>query len=149
MELGRIDIITEVMVVSLHMLLIREGHLDAVLHVFAFLRQKYNSRMAFNPTYPKIDESMFKEYEWEQFYHGAEEAIPLNAPSPCGEEMVLQGYVNSDHASDKLTQRSRSEYFVFINAVLVQWFLKRESTTKTSVFGAEFITMKLVMESLP
>ena len=34
-----------------HMAILREVHLEAVLHVFAFLCQKYNSRMAFDPTY--------------------------------------------------------------------------------------------------
>ena len=37
----------------------REVHLEAVLHVFAFLRQKYNSRMAFDPTYLAIDMGVY------------------------------------------------------------------------------------------
>ena len=41
----------------------REGHLEAVLHVFAFLRQKYNTRMAFEPTYSDIDMNGFKEFK--------------------------------------------------------------------------------------
>ena len=39
----------------------REGHLEAVFHVFAFLCQKFNSRMAFDPSYPSINTSDFKE----------------------------------------------------------------------------------------
>ena len=42
------------------MAMTREGHLEAVLHVFAFLRQRYNSRMAFDPTYPVINMNDFK-----------------------------------------------------------------------------------------
>ena len=38
-----------------HMTMPREVHLEAILHVFAFLRQKYNSRMEFDLTYPVID----------------------------------------------------------------------------------------------
>ena len=45
----------------------REGHLEAVLYVFAFLRQRYNSRMAFDPTYPAISTNDFKEYKWKDF----------------------------------------------------------------------------------
>lgn len=42
----------------------REGHLEAVLHVFSYLRKKYSSRLAFDPTYPTIDMSNFKECDW-------------------------------------------------------------------------------------
>ena len=38
----------------------REGHLEAVLHVFIFLRQEYSSGMVFDPTYPVIDMNDFK-----------------------------------------------------------------------------------------
>ena len=38
----------------------REGHLEAVLHVFVFLHENYNSKMAFDPTYTAINLSGFK-----------------------------------------------------------------------------------------
>ena len=46
----------------------REGHLEAVLHVFAFLCHKYNSRMSFEPTYHNINMSDFNEWKWKGFY---------------------------------------------------------------------------------
>ena len=46
-EIGRLDIITEVSLVASHMAMPREGHLDAdVLHIFGYLKIKYNSRCA-------------------------------------------------------------------------------------------------------
>ena len=38
-ELGRIDIITEVSLLSSHLALPQEGHLDAVFHLFAYLEK--------------------------------------------------------------------------------------------------------------
>ena len=35
-----------------------------------------------------------------------------------------------------------------MNIALVQWFLKQQATIETSVFGAEFVAMKIGMESL-
>ena len=58
----------------------RERHLEAVLNVFEFLCQKYNSGMAFDPTYPVINMSDFKECEWKNFYWKLKEPIPPNAP---------------------------------------------------------------------
>jgi hypothetical protein len=53
-ELGRIDMITEVSILSSHTALPREGHRDAVFHLFAYLKRKHNSRLVFDPTYPYI-----------------------------------------------------------------------------------------------
>ena len=66
-EIGRVDIITEVSMMASCMAMPREGHLESVLHVFAFLRQNKNSRMAFDPTYPFIDMNDFQEYKWKYF----------------------------------------------------------------------------------
>ena len=54
-ELGRINIQTEVSVLLSHLAMPREGHLDALLHIYSYLGCKHNSRMAFDPTYPTID----------------------------------------------------------------------------------------------
>jgi hypothetical protein len=50
-ELGRIDIITEVSMLSTYLCLPPEGHLDDVFHVFAYLGLHHNSRVVFDPTY--------------------------------------------------------------------------------------------------
>ena len=46
----------------------REGHLEVVFHVFSFICQKFNSRMAFYPVYPSINTSDFKDRKWKNFY---------------------------------------------------------------------------------
>ena len=43
-ELGRIDIITEMSLLSYHVALPREGHLEAAVYVIAHIGQKYNFR---------------------------------------------------------------------------------------------------------
>ena len=49
-KIGRVDIIDEVKMMASQMAMPREGHLEAVLHVFVFLCQQYNSKMEFDPT---------------------------------------------------------------------------------------------------
>ena len=39
-------------------------------------------------------------------------------------------------------------FFVFLNNALIQWFFEKQATIETSVFGAEFVVMKIVMETL-
>jgi hypothetical protein len=49
-ELVCIDIITEVSILSTYLCLPREGHLEAVFHVFAYLVLHHNARVVFDPT---------------------------------------------------------------------------------------------------
>jgi hypothetical protein len=145
-ELGRVDIITEVSMLASQMALPREGHLEAVFFCFGYLKSKHNARNVFDPTYPEIDETTFLSNDWKNFYGDVKEAIPINAPTPRGKEVVLRLYTDSDHAAEKRTRRSRSGYFVFLNSALIAWLSKKQPTIETSVFGAEFVALKTGLE---
>ena len=60
-EIGGIDNATEVSLLSSHLSYSREGHLEVAFHVMAYLKQKHNSQLVFDPTYPKTNESIFKD----------------------------------------------------------------------------------------
>ena len=62
-KLVRIKIIIEVSLLLSHVALPREGHLDAAIHVIAYVGQRYNSRLVYDLLYPDIDHSVFKEYD--------------------------------------------------------------------------------------
>jgi hypothetical protein len=90
-KIGRINIATEVLLLSLHLAYPQEGHLDAALHVMGYLWLKYK---IFDPTYPVIDDSTFQHHDWEEFYGDVQEAIPTNAPLPLGKEVDLRMMVD-------------------------------------------------------
>jgi hypothetical protein len=145
-ELGHVDRITEVLLLALHSALPRQGHLDATYHLYTHIKKKHNSRMVFDPTYPKIDVSSFLECNWKDFYGNVKEAVPLNAPKPRGKEVDTMLFVDSSHADDKLTHRSRSGYFIFVSMAPVAWLSKKQVPIESSVFGAEFVAMKHCVE---
>ena len=146
MKLGCVDIITEVSILTSHISIPREGHLDALFHVFGYLQKKHNFRLIFDPTYPDIDMSDFIQTDWKHFYGEVEEPKPPDAPEPRGKEVDMRLYVDSDHAGDKKHSRSRTGFFVFLNSSLIGWLSKKQSTIETSVFGAELFTMKVGIE---
>ena len=147
-ELGRVDLITEVSLLASQVAMTREGHLEEVFHIYSYLNCKHNSRKVFDPTYPEIDMSNFKECDWKSFYGDCKEAIPSNAPLPRGKEIDLRLFVDSDHAGDLRTRHSRTGFFIFMNMSPIVWYSKKQSTIETSVFGAEFVAMKSGMEVL-
>ncbi len=67
-ELGRIDIICEVSMMSSYNTMPREGHLDHVIYMFSYLKAHHNSRLVLDPTYPDIDITQFERKNWKQFY---------------------------------------------------------------------------------
>ena len=81
-ELRRINIITQVSLLSSHVVLHREGHLDSAVHVMAYVGQRYNSRLVYDSLYPEIYHNVFKECDWFEFYRDVKEAISINAPEP-------------------------------------------------------------------
>jgi hypothetical protein len=35
-----------------------------MIHIYGYLKKKFNSRLAFVPSYPDINEADFQEYDW-------------------------------------------------------------------------------------
>jgi hypothetical protein len=67
-ELVRIDIITEVSMLSTLLCMPREGHLDDLYHLFAYLSLHHNARVVFDPTYPDVDMRAFIKTDWKPMY---------------------------------------------------------------------------------
>ena len=146
-ELGRIDICMETSAMASMMANPRVGHLNAVLHTFAFLKNKHNGVMVFDPSEPDIDESQFRKEDWSATAYGpCKEEIPPNAPTPRGIGFTMRAFVDSDHAGDSVTRRSRTGFIVFLNSAPIYWFSKKQTSIETSSFGSEFIAMKQCCE---
>jgi len=145
-EIGRIDILLEVSLLSQHLALPRQGHLEQVIHVFGYLKQHKKLRLMFDISQPSISSSRFKTYDWEDFYRGAEEAIPPNMPEARGLPVSISLFVDADLAGDKANRRSQTGILIFINRAPIHWYSKRQPSVEASTFGAEFRAMKTAVE---
>ena len=145
-ELGRIDITCEVSMLSSHLALPREGHLQQVYHIFAYLKCHHNTRIVFDPTFPTIDHDNFPRKDWSSAYGEIKEEVPDNAPESRGEGFIMTAYVDADHAGDKLTRRSRTGYLIFLNMSPIYWHSKKQTSVETSSFGSEFVALKQCTE---
>jgi hypothetical protein len=147
-ELGCIDIATEVSLLLSYLAYPCKGHLETTLHIMSYLSQKHNTRLIFDPTYPKIGMGQFPQYNWTKFYGNVEEAIPVDMPKPLGKELDVRMMCDSDHAGGKMTKCSCTGFLIFCNMALIDWVSKKKATIETSVFGAECIAMKHGIEKL-
>ena len=63
-ELGRVNICCKLSMLSSHLALPRQGHLEEVLHMFAYLKSHTNSEMVFDPSRVEFDKTPFPKKRW-------------------------------------------------------------------------------------
>ena len=134
-ELGRIDIITEVSLLSSFNVNPREGHLEAVYRVFEYLYNHLNGgRVVFDDRLPKVKEEQFKEVNWKNIYGYVTEDIPTNMPEARGNDVIISMFTDAAFAGDLVTRRSQSGILIFINRAPITWYSKRQNTVEASTF---------------
>jgi hypothetical protein len=126
----------------------REGHLEQVFHIFGYLKKVPKKRIAFDPDYPKIDESRFKECDWRDFSCDAEEMVPPNAPEPLGNPVSIHCFVDPNLAGIVVTRRSQTGILIFVYRAPVVWHSKKQNTVESSTFGSEIVALKNSIELL-
>jgi hypothetical protein len=145
-ELGRIDILLPVSLLSSFLAAPREGHLQQVFHVFAYLKSHPRSSLVFDETVPDNSDSEFSYCDWAEYYPDAQDPIPPNAPEPRGNSVTTSCFVDADHAGCRATRRSHTGVLIFVNRAPVVWFSKRQNTVEASTFGSEFVATKISVE---
>ena len=145
-ELGRVDILLETSLMSTFMAMPREGHLQQLYRMFAYLKLYPKRKIAFDYQHPEISERMFKSYDWYDFYREAAEAVPNDMPVPRGNPMSTHCFVDASHGSDRATRRSQTGILLFCNKAPIIWHSKRQNTVEASTFGSEFQAMKNAVE---
>ena len=145
-EIGRVDILLEVALMSQHMALPREGHMQELFHIFGYLKENKKLRILFDPKQPYVDDRWFKEYDWFDFYRYAKDDIPPNMPEARGNAVSLSMFVDASHGSNKVDRRSQTGILIFMNRDPILWYSKRQPSVESSTFGAEFCAMKVGVE---
>ena len=69
-ELGLVDVCLEVSMMSSHLALPREGHLEQVLHIFAYLKKYHNTELVYDPSDHVVDENDFERRDWASLEFG-------------------------------------------------------------------------------
>ena len=115
--------------------------------MFSYLKARHNGVMVFDPSEPAIDMNHFIKEDWSAAPYGeCKEELPSNAPEPRGRAFTMRAFVDSDHAGDSVTRRSRTGFLIFLNSAPIYWYSKKQTSVETSSFGSEFIAMKSCCE---
>ena len=153
-ELGRIDILYEVSILSQYMASPRMGHLTQLLNIFHYLDKHDRSWMVMDPSRfdvewkPIKDEASLKVRAeiMRQIYYDAEDELPPKMPKPRGKAVDISCFVDSDHAGNRVTRRSHTGALLMINSAPVTWLSRKQTVVESSTFGAEFIALKTALD---
>ena len=128
-ELGRIDILFEVSLLSSHMAMPRKGHFEALMNIFAYLDKHPNAGLVFDDDTPEIRHQTVPETDWLQSIYGkGEEELPPNMPEPLGYPVQVIAFVDASHAGEKLTYWSHTGIIVYMNNSPIEFYSKRQNT---------------------
>ena len=135
-SLGRFDIAYAVSTLARYSALPREGHLQAMLHVFGYLKKTSSAKILFDPRQPDYSDYEFIQHEWDGAYPGAKEEIDDSLPTPKGKPVTLTVFVDADHARDEVTRRSTTGILAFLNCTPIRWYSNRQATVEASTYGS-------------
>jgi hypothetical protein len=145
-ELGRLDIYVNVAMLSSFLMQPQEGHLKAIFSIYGYLKFHTQSTMVFDDSYIQWNNELFPTHDWTDFYNGATEDIPKNAPQPRGLPAQMNVFVDADHAGNRLTRCSQTGILLYLNKAPIMWYSKSQKTVETSTFGSEFVAMRVATE---
>ncbi len=133
-EIGRVDILTELSMLSSYQASPRRGNLEQVYHIFAFLKKKPKLTLYFDVSRPEIDPSCFSGDDASDFkerYRDAEEQLPPEhmTPKPRGRSVTTAAFVDASYAANKVTRRSHTGFVIFVNiALIIQYGTVKDKT---------------------
>lgn len=90
-------------------------------------------RVVLNHTTPNIDETVFPNGDWTDFYRDIVKEDPPNMPVPLGNSVVMSCFIDADHAGNKVTRRSHTGIFILLNNAPITAFGKRQNTLVKNV----------------
>jgi hypothetical protein len=147
-EIGRVDILHEVSILSQYLALPRDGHLEKLYGIFAYLEQHENSRLVFDDADVELAPNTFRAVDWSDIYNMEEmkEELPPDMPKARGRAVTITCFVDANHAGNVVTRRSHSGVLIFVQNAPIIWYSKRQNTVEASTFGSEFVALRIAKE---
>ena len=99
-ELGQLDFHYEVSIMSQYQADPRGGLLGALYLIVHYLMKHPFKLIIFDPTDPGINDNLFNDIDWTNFYGNDKEEDPQNMPKPLFNPVTITCFVDADHAGN-------------------------------------------------
>ena len=149
MTLGRFDIQAQVFTMSSFQAQPRQGHLERLKRIYAYvIRTKdYATRLrATEPDYSYLPDQNF---DWAHTFYGhVQEIIPDDIPDPLGKSVRTTTTVDANLNHCLATGRSVTGCLHFVNHTPIDSYSKRQATAETATYGSEFVASETASEQI-
>ena len=96
----------------------------------------------------EVDDGLFlqsAQYQWNDFYPGAEYFLTTKMPRPIVFPVNIRTYVDANHAVNFATWRSHIGILNNLDNLQIILFSERQNTVESSSFGLGFLSLRIVM----
>ena len=124
----------------------RTGHLERTLRIFGYLKHHLKGRILFDVSEPNYDGLNFIDPDWSDYYPGACEDIPDDAPSPKVPPVKITTYCDASHGSDYVNRRGVTGVLMCVGKTPIKWYSKKQNTVETSTYGSELVAGRIATE---
>ena len=104
--------------------------------------------MLFDESEPVFDKSRLQKCDLSEYYPGACEAVPPDAPEVRGQLVSMSCFFDTDHAGCHVTRRLHTGVLIFVNRAPILWYSKQHNTVDASTFESEFIAAEVAVEMI-
>ena len=113
----------------------------------AYTKKHIESKLVFDPMSRDFDDIEWTSHDWKTFYPDVQgETLPLGRPQERGNPVQINLFCDAAHGTCHTTRRSTTGIILFVNGAPISWYSKRQNTIESSVFGSEFVALKIAVE---
>jgi hypothetical protein len=148
--LGRWDVQTAVMTLSSFRAKPRKGHLERAKRVCSYINKFKHFVLRFRVDEPDLSHlDGATKMDWSKdVYEEFDEQIPSDAPMPLGKSVTLIHWFDANLMHDVLSGKAVTGCIHFANKTPIMWYSKKQATTETATYGAEFCAGRTCIEQI-
>jgi hypothetical protein len=104
-------------------------------------------RIVYDPKDVPVNEDAFaSNADWKDFYGDVREELPSKMPTPLGNPVTINAFVDANHAGNVVTRRSHTGIIIFVQNAPIIVYSKRQNTVEAATFGSEFVALRICKE---
>ena len=73
---------------------------------------------------------------------------PRNIPEALSKYVMIKAYVDANHEGNIAHMRSHYGIIIYVNNAPIIWYSKRQNTVEASIFGSEFVALRIAIEMI-
>jgi hypothetical protein len=148
-SLGRFDIATAVMTMSSFRVAPREGHLERLRRVCAYISKFKSACIRVRTELPDYSDLPSQNHDWARTVYGTvREQRPMDAPPVKGELVRTTTYKDANLYHDMTSGKAVTGVIHFLNGTPIEWYTRKQPTVETATYGSEFSAARTAIQQI-